>query len=89
MKKERRSQNSIPESFPSYDAAGDFWDTHDSADFAEELSPVSVQARLERRHFEIEVDEEVARALEKKAHAQKVRTNELANELLKRDLALV
>ena len=78
----------MPKSFSSYDAAGDFWDTHDSAEFVTELSPVAVQARLERRHFEIEVDEEVARALEKKALTRKMRTDELANELLKRDLAL-
>ena len=88
MKKGSKSPNCIPESFPSYDAAGDFWDTHDSADFVSEFTPVQVQAHLERRHFAIEVDEEVARALEKKAHARKLHSDELANKLLRRDLAL-
>ena len=89
MKKGSRSQNTLPETFPSYEAAADFWDKNDSADFAEDLVPVSAEVRLERRHFEIEVDEDVVRALEKRAHARKVPTGAMANDLLRRDLALV
>ena len=88
MKKGNRIQKALPESFPSYEAAADFWDRNDSAAFAEDLVPVSAEARLKHRHFEIEVDEEVVNALEKRARARKVPTGAMANELLRRDLAL-
>ena len=88
MKKGNRSQKVLPETFPSYEAAADFWDKNDSADFAEDLLPVSAEVRLERRHFEIELDEEVVQAVEKRARARKVPTGAMANELLRRDLAL-
>lgn len=89
MKKVSKTKDIIPDSFPSYEAAGDFWDKHDSSDFTADMTPVQAVAHLERRHFEIEVDEEVARALEKKARARKLNTGELANELLRQDLQLV
>ncbi len=89
MKKEDKSQHKLPERFPSYSAAADFWDTHDSAEFVDDLSPVSVEVQLKRRHFEIEVDEEVVRVLEKRARVFNVPTDTLANELLRKDLALV
>lgn len=88
MKKENKLQHTLPASFPTYEAAADFWDKHDSTEFAEDLIPVSAKVRLERRHFEIEVDEEVVHALEKRARARKVPTGAMANELLRRDLAL-
>ena len=88
MKKGNRSQKVLPETFPSYEAAADFWDKNDSADFAEDLLPVSAEVRLEHRHFKIELDEEVVQALEKRARARKVPTGAMANELLRRDLAL-
>ena len=88
MKKGNNIQKALPATFPSYEAASDFWDKHDSTDFADDLVPVAAEVHLERRHFEVEVDEEVLRALEKRANARKVPLGAMANELLRRDLAL-
>ena len=47
---------------------------------------MEVDARLEQRHFEIEVDEDVIIALEKRAQLQVVPASKVANDLLRRQL---
>lgn len=84
--KDRKDQ--IPEEFPSEEAAGRFWDTHDSTEYLDQMEPVESDVRLERRHFEIEVDEEVVHALRKRATSEHVAASEIANKLLRRELAI-
>ena len=78
----------MPASFATADEAGLFWDTHDSTDYEEFLVPVKATARLERRHFEVEVDEDVVKALAQLARSRKTAWGQLANELLRKELAL-
>ena len=78
--------DSLPEEFSSYEEAGEFWDTHDSADYEDHLVPVEVDVRLQRRRFETEVDEDVVIALENRARAQHVSAGKLANDLLRQEL---
>ena len=82
-------KDKLPQSFASYDEAGQFWDTHDSVDYEENLVPVAgASIRLERRHFEVEVDEDVVKALHRLAKARRKNPSCVANDLLRRDLAL-
>jgi hypothetical protein len=71
MKSINRKKDQLPQKFPSYEEAGKFWDDHDSTDYLEYMTPVEVDVRLDRRHFEIDVDEEVIRALEERARESK------------------
>ena len=48
----------LPDDFESEEAAAEFWDTHSITDYEEFLEPVGLQVNVNRRHFEIEVDEE-------------------------------
>jgi len=50
------------------------------------MTPVEVDVRLDSRHFEIDVDEEVVRALEERAHLEHISASKLANELLRKEL---
>ena len=81
-----KKRDELPEEFSSYDEAGDFWDTHDSTDYLEYLTPVEMSARLETRRFEVEVDEEVILALEKRAISEHTSPAKLANDLLRKEL---
>jgi hypothetical protein len=83
-----RDRDEIPEEFPSEEEAGRFWDTHDSTDYLDQMEPVEGDLRLERRHFEIEVDSEVVEALRQRATTEHVAASRLANDLLRRELAL-
>src|SRR5436309_282724 len=56
-----------PDNFESYEAAADFWDTHDTTDYADEFRTVEVNTELHARQFEVEIDEQVAKALQAQA----------------------
>lgn len=86
MKSTNEKKDKLPEEFSSYEEAGKFWDIHDSTDYLEYMTPVEVDVRLDRRHFEIDVDEEVVRALEERARSEHISASKLANELLRKEL---
>jgi len=81
-------RDEIPKEFSSEEEAGQFWDTHDSTEYLDQMEPVEADVRLERRHFEIEVDAEVVEALRKRATVEHVAASRLANDLLRRELAV-
>ena len=76
----------IPEEFSTYEEAGEFWDEHDATDFLKDMTPVELEGELKTRHFEIEVDEDVVIALEKRALSEHLSAAELANDLLRKEL---
>ena len=86
MKSTGKKKDQLPEEFSSYEEAGKFWDVHDSTDYLEYMTPVEVDVRLESRHFEIDVDEEVVKALEERALLEHISASKLANDLLRREL---
>jgi len=86
MKNTNKKKDQLPENFSSYEEAGEFWDTHDSTDYLEYMTPVEVDVRLDRRHFEIDVDEEIIRELEKRAFLERISASKIANDLLRREL---
>jgi len=88
MKNIDNKKDALPETFSSYEEAGEFWDTHDSTDYIADLIPVEADVTLMRRHYEIEIEEDVMKALEKRASSQNIPTEKLANDLLKRQLVV-
>jgi len=66
MNDKNKAIDPIPEEFASYEEAADFWDTHDTTDYLEFLQPVEVDARFRKRYIELEIDEDVVTALQKK-----------------------
>jgi predicted phosphatase len=77
-----------PENFESYEAAADFWDSHDTTDYLDEFRTVEVNTDLRARHFEVEIDENVAKALQIQAKEKGVKVSDLASSLLRRQLGL-
>lgn len=76
----------LPEEFQSYEEAAEFWDTHSITDYEEFLEPSELDADLQRRHFEIEVDEESFLALRETARREGKHIKQLASEILKQRL---
>ena len=76
----------LPEEFKSYKEAADFWDTHSITNYEEFLEPVDLDVDIQRRHFEIEVDEESFLALRETAKKEKKPVKQLASEILKQRL---
>ncbi len=45
----RKRRDPLPEHFRSLDEAGEFWDTHDSADYEEHMRDVECEVDIHRR----------------------------------------
>lgn len=77
-----------PDNFESYEAAAEFWDTHDTTDYLDEFRTVEVNTALRARHFEVEIDENVAKALQVQAKEKGVKISDLASSLLRQQLGM-
>jgi hypothetical protein len=76
----------LPDEFGSYEEAAQFWDTHSITDYEESLEPVDLDVDIQRRHFEIEVDEGSFLALREVAQREQKPVKQLASEILKQRL---
>ncbi|OHB78410.1 MAG: hypothetical protein A2Z25_22855 [Planctomycetes bacterium RBG_16_55_9] len=81
-----RQIDPLPDEFRSYQEAADFWDTHSITDFEEFLEPVDLDVDIQRRHFEIEVDEESFLALREVAKKEQKPVKQIASEILRQRL---
>lgn len=73
----------IPEEFASYEEAAEFWDTHDTTDYPDDFETVLVQAKLENRRFEVEIDADLMPVLSKQAQTRGVKVSRLVSEMLR------
>ncbi|MBI2976467.1 MAG: hypothetical protein HZB20_07355 [Chloroflexi bacterium] len=84
----KKAIDPIPVEFASYEQAADFWDTHDTTDYPDNFRTVEVVAELKRRRYEVEIDEDVAKALRMRARQQKTTISRLASDLLRQQIPL-
>jgi predicted phosphatase len=82
----RKRVDPIPEEFTSYEEAAEFWDTHDTTDYPDAFRTVEVVAEFKGRRHEIEIDEDVVKALQAQAQQRGITISHLANELLRQQL---
>lgn len=87
MNKEQRQIDPIPEQFTSYEDAADFWDTHDTTDYQDTFHTIKVQVQLRKRHYAVELDEDVAQLLRRQAKELGVTASYLASDLLRQRLS--
>ncbi|ACB52457.1 unknown [Crocosphaera subtropica ATCC 51142] len=76
----------IPEEFSSYEAAAEFWDTHDTTDYLDDFETVQLEAELQQRHFEVEIDEDIMEVLSQQAQKKGVAISQLVNDVLREKL---
>lgn len=84
---EHKVSEPLPEAFASEEEAGEFWDTHSTADYEGYLEPVDVVIDIRRRRFEIEVDEDTFLALNKYAKKVNMPVKSIASSILKENIA--
>ncbi len=77
----------IPEVFKTYEEAAEFWDTHDSTDYFDELEEIDMKVNIQKHHYLIEVEMNTAELLKESARKKGITVNLLANELLQKQLA--
>lgn len=87
MSKKRKRVDPIPDEFSSYEEAAEFWDTHDTTDYAGSFEDAEVQAEFRKRHYEVEIDEDVMKEIRKQAQKLGVPASQLASDLLRRQIS--
>ena len=83
----KKKVDPIPDEFDSYEEAAEFWDTHDTTDYPDAFRTVRVEAKFKSRRYEIELDDDVIKALKAKARRKKTSLSRLASELLRQQLS--
>ncbi len=86
MKNTDGKRDPIPEDFGSEEVAAAFWDSHSLADYEDLLESADVDVAIQRRRFEIEVEEGVFRVLTERAKAAHTSVTDLASQILKEKL---
>ena len=77
----------LPAAFESEDEAGEFWDTHSTADYKEYLEPVDAVIDIKQRRFEIEIDRETFIALNTYARKVNIPVKRLASSIIRENIA--
>ena len=82
----KRKIDPIPEEFESYEEAAEFWDNHDTTDYPNAFRTVPAVTTFRARHYEIEIDADVAKALRVRARKKRTTVDRLASDLLRKQL---
>lgn len=85
--REKKQIEPIPEEFESYEAAAEFWETHDTSDYPAAFRTVEVQSELKNRRIEIEIDADVVPVLRAHARRKGITPGHLASDILRQRLA--
>jgi predicted HicB family RNase H-like nuclease len=83
MSDKQKQIDPLPEEFASYEEAAEFWDTHDTTDYLDSFETVVVEAELKHRRYEVEIDEELMKALTEQAQKRGIAVSQLVSEMLK------
>jgi hypothetical protein len=79
MPKSKAKRKPIPKHFASIDAAADFWDKYDLADYLDATKVVEFEANIEKRVFLTALEPELAKKLTDIARKQGITTETLIN----------
>jgi len=83
MSDKQKPIDPLPEQFASYEEAAEFWDTHDTTDYLDSFETVAVETEFKRRRYEIEIDEDLMKALTEQAQQRGIGVSQLVSDLLR------
>ena len=73
--------------FGTYEDAADWFDTHDMADYEDEMQPVDFSFDLRKNRDWVELENDIAKNVRELARKQKIPSRRLVNQILKERLA--
>jgi hypothetical protein len=81
--KEKKQRDPLPEHFSSLEDAAEFWDTHDSEDYAEYFKDVECEVDIKQRVYEVAVDSDLFKKVSRIARKQRLSPEKLINRWLR------
>jgi len=82
----KREKEPIPQEFNTWEAAGEFWDTHSAADYWDDMEDVELEVNIQDRRFAVLLEDAVYQALERLAATKGVQPDTFLNEFLRQEL---
>lgn len=76
---ENNNIDPIPEQFATLEEAGEFWGSHDLADYWDSTEEIAFEVDLQSRRYLVAVDPELAKELTTVAHQRGLSTETLIN----------
>ena len=73
------TRNTLPENFGTLEELWEFWDTHSSADYEDDMEPIEVEIDLSSSKVYCPVAKDLLRQVRQQAHQQGVSTETLIN----------
>jgi hypothetical protein len=89
MQNKKRVIDPIPESFATEAEAGEFWDTHSTADYLEFLEPADHTIDLQSRVYEVRIAEDIFEKLRDEAKASHQSIPKTIDTILRKELSTV
>lgn len=83
MSDSQKQVDPLPEEFGSYEEAAEFWETHDTTDYPDSFETVAVVSEFKRHRYEVEIDEDLMKALSEKAQERGVAVSRLVSDMLR------
>ena len=83
MSDKQKRVDPIPEEFASYEEAAEFWDTHDTTAYQDNFETIAFETEFKRRRYEVEIDEDLMKALHEQAQKRGVAVSQLVSEMLR------
>jgi hypothetical protein len=83
---EKRKKEPIPEEFKTLEEAGEFWDTHSTADYWDDMEEVLLQVDIQDRRFVVLLEDAVYHVIEELAATRGVQPDAFVNEFLRQEL---
>ena len=88
MGNKNKLKDPLPDSFATEEEAGEFWDTHSTADYIEYLEAVDDRIEIKNRVFEVQVAEDVFRKLRQEAETLHQSVPKVVDQILRKELTL-
>ncbi len=89
MANKKKVIDPIPETFASYAEAGEFWDTHTTADYLEFLEPAEHTIKIEKRTYGVEISRDVFEKLQREAASSHQPMRKVLDGILRKELSTV
>ena len=89
MRKNKYRRQSIPKEFETLEAAANFWDKHDLADYWKDTKEVKIDVKVLPTPRYISLEKEIAKFIAKIARDQHITPETLVNLWLKERLIMV
>lgn len=80
--KKKEKRDPLPEHFESLEAAAEFWDTHDSADYEELMKGIECEFDLAKRIYLVPVEGSLYEKVERIAKKRGLKAKALVNRWL-------